>query len=128
MRKIRVVFRQKPSNLTDEEWKRLKDDEERYLKAYPYLNEPVALDMLGQALEIISVRIPRVKQQLYDPNTSPENMIRLSKLLDVLQRTLALYFARLGITYQAKQRRKEPKRARPPLEVLKENEEINASQ
>ena len=126
--RVRVLFRQKPPNVTDDEWKNLKDDEKRYLKAYPFLNEPVALDMLREALEIINVRIPRVKQQLYNTNTSPDKFVQLNKVLDALQRTLALYFARLGITYQAKQRRKEPKRVRPPLELLKENEQVNASQ
>jgi len=121
--RVRILFRQKPSNVTDDEWKNLKDDEKRYLKAYPFLNEPVALDMLREALEIINVRIPRVKQQLYDTNTSPDKFVQLNKVLDALQRTLALYFARLGITYQSKQRRKEPKKFRTPLQLIEEEKE-----
>jgi hypothetical protein len=92
------------------------------LKAYPFLKEPMALDLLREALEIMDVRIPRLKRQLYNPNTEPGKIIALEKIIDSLQRTLVLYFTRLGITYTSRQRRKEPHKVKTPLEMIEKEE------
>ena len=107
--------------MTENEKRKCEQDKERYLKAYPYLNEPVALDMLAEALKIKNVRIPKLEEFIDNPNVEFEKKIGAMKLLESLQRTLALFFTRLGITYQSKPRRQEPKRAKPPLVQITED-------
>jgi len=106
--------------MTEEEKQKCNDDRERYLKAYPYLNEPVALDMLDEALKIKNVRIKRVEDFIDNPDIPFKEKIPAMKVLEGLQRLLTLYFNRLGITYQSKQRRKEPKKVKTPLEMIEE--------
>ena len=44
-------------NLTDDEKQMIERDEKEYLKRYAYLNEPVAIDLLRQALILKDARI-----------------------------------------------------------------------
>lgn len=99
--------------LSEEEQVTYKKDLEKYLKAYPYLREPVALDMLKQAL-YSKVRVKRLTLLVLKGECSPEEMLTAQRLLDALQRTMLLIFTRLGITFTSRQRRKEPKKIKPP--------------
>jgi len=99
--------------LTKEEQAEYKKDLEKYLKAYPYLREPVAFDMLKQAL-YSKARVKRQTIFVLKADCTPEEMLTAQRLLDSLQRTMLLIFARLGITFAPRQRRKEPTRVKPP--------------
>ena len=109
-------------NLTDDEKQMIERDEKEYLKRYAYLNEPVAVDLLRQALILKDARIPRLQRYVLDEGIPLKERMTAEKLLDALQRTLVLLFTRLGITYTSRTRRKEPRKVRTPLELISEGE------
>jgi hypothetical protein len=108
-------------NLTDEEREKVEADMKEYLKRYAYLNEPVALDLLREALILKDARIPRLQQYVLDQSIPMKDRMTAEKLLDSLQRTLALLYTRLGITYTSRTRRKEPRKVKTPLEMITED-------
>jgi hypothetical protein len=101
--------------LTKEEARQFKHDFSQYLKAYPFLNEPVAFDMLREAL-LIKIQIQRLHKKVFGKAADPSELLQNGKQLDALQRTMALYFTRLGITFTSRQRQKEHKKVRTALE------------
>ena len=101
--------------MSEEEREQYHRDLEKYLKAYPYLREPVALDMLKQAL-VSKVRVDRLTTFVLKADCTPEDLLTSQRLLDSLQRTMLLIFTRLGITFTSRQRRKEPTKVRRPTE------------
>ena len=109
-------------NLTNDEQQMIERDEKEYLKRYAYLNEPVAVDLLRQALILKDARIPRLQRYVLDEGVPLKERMTAEKLLDALQRTLVLLFTRLGITYTSRTRRKEPHKVKTPLELIMEND------
>ena len=109
-------------NLTADEKQMIERDEKEYLKRYAYLNEPVAIDLLRQALILKDARIPRLQRYVLDEGIPLKERMTAEKLLDALQRTLVLLFTRLGITYTSRTRRKEPRKVKTPLEMITEND------
>ena len=109
-------------NLTADEKQMIERDEKEYLKRYAYLNEPVAIDLLRQALILKDARIPRLQRYVLDEGIPLKERMTAEKLLDALQRTLVLLFTRLGITYTSRTRRKEPHKVKTPLELITEND------
>ena len=109
-------------NLTDDEKQMIERDEKEYLKRYAYLNEPVAIDLLRQALILKDARIPRLQRYVLDEGIPLKERMTAEKLLDALQRTLVLLFTRLGITYTSRTRRKEPRKVKTPLELITEDD------
>ena len=105
--------------LSIEEQSTFKKDLDKYLKAYPYLREPVAYDMLKQAL-FSKIRVHRLTLEVLKGGLEPEDMLSKQRLLDALQRTMLLIFTRLGITFTSRQRRKEPTRVKLPTMDEKE--------
>jgi len=101
-------------SLADEEKAEYEHDFKRYMKAYPYLMEPVGVDLLKEAL-FLKILIKR-KSKIVLESSQPEELLATQKLLESLIRTLALLFARLGITYTGKVKRKEPKTVVKPFE------------
>ena len=106
--------------LTPEERQRLDEDMARYLRAYPFLAEPVTFDLLEVALFIRNVFIPRLYAVVLDPGMEVPSMLSAQKRLETLQRTLVLLFTRMGIGYTTRPRRKYPSKIKAPLELERE--------
>jgi len=108
--------------LTSEEKQRYEADLKRYLKAYPFLAEPVTLDLLKEVLLIKDVQVPRLRSIVLDRSLEVKDLLSAQKQLDALQRTMVLLFTRMGIGYTTRTRRKQPKKIRTPLEEQEEEE------
>jgi len=107
--------------LTDEEREQYHKDIAMYLKAYPYLKEPICMDMLKH-FELGKIRLQRLESYLFDPVIVEEDKISAMRLANDLLRVLSLLGTRMGITYVSRQRRKEKIQRKTPLEILEDEE------
>lgn len=107
--------------LTDEEATQYERDLKMYLDAYPYLKEPIMMDMIKEYV-LMKIRLQRMNSWLFSAHIPESEKYGASRLADNLRRTMSLYATRMGITFVSRQRRKEKIKRKKPLEILEEEE------
>jgi hypothetical protein len=110
--------------LTPEELEAYEADLKRYLKAYPFLQEPATLDLLKEALLMKDVQIPRLRNIVFDSKIEIKDLLSSQKQLANLQRTMVLMFTRIGVSYTSQQRGKQEKKILSPIEQQEEESGI----
>jgi len=108
--------------LTDEEREQYKEDMKAYLDAYPYLKEPMMMDMLKN-YELCKIRLERLQSFLFNHVIPESEKLSGQRLANDLSRVMSLLATRMGITYVSRQRRKEKIKRQTPIELLEEEEE-----
>lgn len=108
--------------LNDEEREYYERRKKEYLNAYSYLeSEPPMLRMLHELI-LTEILMDRLNNFIMDPHIPLAESVAAGKRLDSLRRTYSLYLARMGITYQSRERRKVRKERRTALEAAEEAE------
>jgi hypothetical protein len=122
MRKKMSNFMKDQLKLTEEEKKYYETRKTDYLKASPYLKEPLMSFMLHQVL-LMEIRMMRLNAIIADTNSEKAAVNSACRALDALQRTYAVYGTRMGQGYISRERRKEGIKKQSPLEKATEEAE-----
>jgi len=108
--------------LSEEDRKWLEGKRAEYLKAYPWLNKPAAVDMLEKSLRL-QMRIDRIQQyidKLIAEGISLEKIAGIASYEERLIRTWRLLINSMGATFRPQQyvSEKERKAVLTPEEML----------
>jgi len=108
--------------LTPEDLARIQKLRKEYLEAYPYLDEPIMLDLLHEYL-LIKLRLEYINAWVHNPNIAEEDKLGAEKRVDSLRRTYSLLATRMGISYVSRQRRREKVKRQLPMDLIREGDQ-----